>query len=206
MFAGVDHKIVKIRLSIRHKIRAGGERFDGGLMGTLKFGDRERTRVIDAIEKLKNIKLQQIGNYKKFLKDSDGAYYCIVGGTADWHGIPKEVMDYAKKDCSNFYLAVARLLKTRIELYMGPFKPLVDSKGSLTENQRGDFQFDLTIPTDNKLPIRQVPAAKLYKVYEFAYDVEHARDTDRKIKHYLKSLSPEQLSRLLKELEIKVDV
>jgi hypothetical protein len=175
-------------------------------MSTIKFGDPERTRIIEAIEKLKSIQLQQIGSYKKFLQGSDGAYYCIVGGTADWHGIPKEVFAYASKDCSNFYLAVARLLKNRIELYMGPFKPLVDSKGMLTKNERRDFQFDLAIPTDNRLPIKQVPRAKLYKVYEFPYDVEQMRDTDRKIKHFLKTLSPEQLSRLLKELEIKVDV
>ncbi len=93
-------------------------------MVTIKFGDTERLRVIETIEKLKNIKLSQIGSYKKFLRGSDGAYYCIVGGTADWHGIPKEVMDHGIKDCSNFYLAVARLLRTKIELYIGPVKPL----------------------------------------------------------------------------------
>jgi len=174
-------------------------------MANIKFGDPERLRVIETIQELKNIKLKQIGNHKKFLRGSDEAYYCIVGGTADWHGIPKDVMVHAIKDSSNFYLVIARLLKTKIELYMGPIKPLVDSRGSLTENQRGDFHFDLKTPIDNTLPIKQVSGARLYKVCEFGYDVEHVRETDSKFKHLLKSLSPAQMSQLLRELDIKVD-
>ena len=174
-------------------------------MPNIKFGDRERRHVIEVIEKLKEIKLIQIANYKKFLQGTDGAYYCIVGGTGDWHGIPNEVMTSAIKDYSNFYLAIARLLKTKIELYMGPIKPLVDSRASLTHTQRGDFHFDLNTPTDNRLPIKQVPPARFYKIYEFGYDVEDVRDTDRRIRKFLKNCSPEQLSQL-RELYIKFGI
>jgi hypothetical protein len=94
-----------------------GRRVQGGVVNKIKFGDPERRQVIEAIEQLKNTKLTQIGNYKKFLQGSDRAYYCIVGGTADWHGIPKEIIQHAIKDSSNFYVAVARLLKAKIDLH-----------------------------------------------------------------------------------------
>ncbi len=136
-----------------------------------KFGDHERDRVIERVETLKNTKLTPVPNYKKFLKGSDESYYCIVGGSGDWHAIPKQVMEQAERNYSKFSLVIARLLRTKIEIYEGPIKPLVDSRCSLTRTEQGDYQFDLNIPTDETLSIKQISGARFRKVDEFVDNV-----------------------------------
>ena len=135
--------------------------------GIIKFGNHERKRVFERLEKLRSVKLNPVGRSKTFLKGSDRSYYCVLGGTDDWHGIPKETMEHCKKDCANVYLVIARWLRTKIEIYMGSMKPLVDGRGSLTHTKQGDFHFDLKTPTDGILSIQQVPGAKLSKIDEF---------------------------------------
>ena len=137
-------------------------------MADIKFSDDERKQVIERLKTLKNIKLNPVGRYKKFLKGSDGLYYCIVGGSGDWHAIPKEVMEQEKKDQASVYLVIARWLKTRIEIYGGLLKPLFELRASLSRNEKGDFQFHLKMPTDGILSIKQVSGVKFEKLDEFS--------------------------------------
>lgn len=58
------------------------------------------------------------------------------------------------------------MAKTKIEIYEGLLKPLVDSKGLLSSTKQGGIQFDLNIPTDGILSIVQMPSAKFLKVDE----------------------------------------
>lgn len=85
-------------------------------MADIKFSGDERETVIERLETLKNIKLKPVRRYKKFLKGSDGLYYCIVGGSGDWHAIPKEVMEQEKKGQASVYLVIARWLKKNRDL------------------------------------------------------------------------------------------
>ena len=137
-------------------------------MADIKFSGDERKPVIERLETLKHIKLKPVGRYKKFLEGSDGMYYCIVGGIDDWHAIPKEVMDQEKKDQASVYLVIARLLKTKIEIYGGLLKPLFELRGSLSRNQKGDFQLNLKTPTDGILSIKEVAGVKFEKLDEFS--------------------------------------
>jgi hypothetical protein len=130
-----------------------------------KFSDDERKPVIERLEKLKNIKLKPVGKSKVFHKGNDELYYCIVGGRGDWHEIPKEVMEQEKKDQASVYLVIARWLRTKIEIYGGLLKPLF---GSLSPNAQGNFQFDLKMPTDGILSIKQVSGAKFKKLDEIS--------------------------------------
>jgi len=129
-----------------------------------KFSDYERKAVIERLETLKNIKLKPVGKSKVFHKGSDGLYYCIVGGRGDWHAIPKAVMEQEKKGQASVYLVIARWLRTKIEIYGGLLKPLF---GSLSPNEQGNFQFDLKMPTDGILSIKQVSGTKFKKLDEF---------------------------------------
>jgi hypothetical protein len=111
--------------------------------------------------------LKSAGKDKKLLKGSDGLYYCIVGGSGDWHEIPKEVMEQEKKRQASVYLVIARWLRTKIEIYGGLLKPLFELRRSLSRNQRGHFQFELNMPIDGILSIKQVSGAKFKKLDEF---------------------------------------
>jgi hypothetical protein len=134
----------------------------------IKFSDDERERVIERLEQLKTIKLKPVGNKKKFLEGSDGLYYCIVGGSGDWHAIPKEIMEQEQRTSASVSLVIARWLETKIEIYEGVLKQLFDSRALLSRTKQGDFQFYLKTPTDGVLSIMKVPGAKFKKVDEFA--------------------------------------
>jgi hypothetical protein len=130
----------------------------------IKFSDDERDPVVQRIETLKDIKLKPVGSRRKFFKGSDELYYCIIGGKGDWHAIPEDVMAQEKTTSASVYLVIARWLKNRMEVYGGLLKPLFDSRDSLSQGKHGDFQFQLKMPVDGILSIRQVPGAKLSKI------------------------------------------
>jgi hypothetical protein len=162
-------------------------------MADIKFSGDERDPVIERLETLKNIKLKPVGRSKKFLKGSDELYYCIVGGTGDWHAILKEVMHEEERDKASVYLVIARWLRTKIEIYGGLMKPLFESRGSLSRNQKGDFQFNLKTPTDGILSIKEVAEAKFEKLDEFS-----APPVSR-----FKTLSEEKQRELLRKAGLK---
>lgn len=137
-------------------------------MTNVKFSADERGPVIKRLETLRNIKLSAVGRSKKFLKGTDGLHYCIVGGTGDWHAIPKEVMDQENKNQSTVYLVIARWLKTKIEIYGGLLKPLFELRGSLPRNEKGDFQFNLKMPTNGVLSLKEAPGVLFNKLDEFS--------------------------------------
>ncbi len=137
-------------------------------MADIKFSGDEREPVIKRLETIKMIKLKPVGRYKKFFKGSDELYYCIVGGSGDWHAIPREVMEQEQKNQASVYLVIARWLKIKIELYGGLLRPLFESRGSLSRNERGDFQFNLKVPSDGILTIKEVAGAKFEKLDELS--------------------------------------
>jgi hypothetical protein len=161
-------------------------------MTRLKFSDDERAAVIERIETLKNFKLKPVGSKRKFFKGSDGLHYCIVGGRGDWHAIPEEVM-VEEKTTATVHLIIARWLKNRIEIYGGLPKQLFDSRDSLSKTKQGDFQFELKMPVDGILSIRQVPRAKFSKIDEF-------KPPNISI---FKNLSEEQRRELLRKADLK---
>ena len=158
-----------------------------------RFSDDERNPVVDELESLINIKLKRIGRKKKFLLGSDNLYYCILGGREDWHEIPKEVMDQEEASSGSVYLVIARWLKTRIEMYGGPLKPLFDARQYLTLMKDGDYHLDLTIPENGAISIKQARGTRFPKIHEF-----NAPNISK-----FKSLSKEQQKELLKKAGIK---
>ena len=46
-----------------------------------KFGNRDRDRVIDAIQKHYAVKLQQVGRRPKWLRDASGRNWWVLGGS-----------------------------------------------------------------------------------------------------------------------------
>ncbi len=174
---------------------------------TIKFGDVERENIISYLESLLKIKLKPVGNRKKFCNGSNGNYYCIVGGTGDSHSIPKEVMDVCIQYTDKSYLIVARLLKTKMDLYLGPMKPLIESRIILPSIGKGGdhYGFSINTPSSNQIGIKQVGSCHLEKIGEFPYEFESARIEDKEITELLKKLSPIEKNRLFEKLGIKVE-
>ncbi len=59
---------------------------------TPKFTDQDRKLVIDELERIQNVKLQQVKPSRKLYKDTNGMFYLISGGAEDWHGINANIM------------------------------------------------------------------------------------------------------------------
>ena len=54
---------------------------------TPKFSDQDRKLVVDELERIQNVKLEQVKPSRKLYKDTNGMFYLISGGADDWHGI-----------------------------------------------------------------------------------------------------------------------
>jgi hypothetical protein len=57
-----------------------------------KFDEYDRREVISKLENCLQVKLSPIGRRHKYLRDTNGRRYCILGGCGDWHGIPEEIV------------------------------------------------------------------------------------------------------------------
>ena len=50
---------------------------------TPKFTDQDRKLVIEELERIQNVKLEQVKPSRKLYKDTNGMFYLISGGAED---------------------------------------------------------------------------------------------------------------------------
>lgn len=178
---------------------------------TIKFGDVEREKIISYLKSSLNIKLEPVGNRKKFCIGSNGNYYCIVGGTGDSHSIPKDVMNVCIQYADKSYLILARLLRTKMDLYLGSMKPLIESRSILSSVGKGGdhYGFNIKTPSSNQIGIKEVGSCHLEKIGEFPYEFESARKEDKEVKkefnEYWRKLSSIEKNILLEKYGTKTE-
>ena len=131
----------------------------------VKFDEADRRKVIAELEQIRGISLKQVGSRKKHLKDQNGREYWVLGGVEDWHGVPADMMESGLSNPSNVELVIARRLKYKIEIFMGPAAILITNRKSLTHTQKGDFQFDV-----QGLPFDFDALPNIADDYEMDYD------------------------------------
>ena len=171
--------------------------------GKQKFGDTERRRVIEELEKLFSMKLTPIKSYKKYLSGTDGKKYCIVGGYEEWHGVPDEVIVQDQAGIAKTVLVVAVVLRDKIEMFLGPIEPLAKNRDMLTLVSGGGYQFNIKSTFGGRMYIKELSDYSLSKIQEFSYS---PREKDKeKSMHGLvkefKRLSPQARERFLMELK-----
>ncbi|MBM2813945.1 MAG: hypothetical protein HW421_707 [Ignavibacteria bacterium] len=59
----------------------------------IKFNDSDRKLVIAKLEEIQKTRIEQMKPSRKLYKDSNGLFYLICGGSEDWHGINKNVLN-----------------------------------------------------------------------------------------------------------------
>ena len=172
-------------------------------MSNPKFDELDRKRTIKAVEHYFNIKLSKVGSRRKFFVDQYGTHCWIFGGYGDWHGFPEKMInDDVNRDHKGM-LIFAKRTRTKIKIYSGSLKKLIQGKDKLSRNQQGDLQFILTWRGDQAY-VKENPEVVLKSLTDIEYSVEE-KEKDRTVKEAKKSLaalSKHERDLLLKEYEL----
>ena len=168
----------------------------------VKFDNLDRKRVIDAVQEHYGVKLDKVGQRPKWLRDESGRTWWILGGVADWHGIPKEMMEHEKEAQREGMLVIAEKKRTSMEVFVGPLNQLVSSRDKLFQTEKtGVYQFTVKIKGD-LMQCAQAPSVVLERITRILHSDED-RERERRVKEasrMIAGLSREELDALLDKL------
>lgn len=168
-----------------------------------KFDDLDRERVIDAIQEHYSVKLLKVTRRAKWLRDDSGKIWWVLGGVGDWHSIPKEMIESEKDSMCEGMLVMTEKKRSTLEVFVGPLNQLVISRSKLSrDNKTGSYHFTVRV-RGKHIQCEQVPEVLLQRILSISHsdeDRERKRRT-KQVSKLIASLSPEQISELLSELE-----
>lgn len=167
-----------------------------------KFDETDRDKVISEVEKQLGIKLSRVGNYRKFLQDTSGKSYWVLGGYDDWHGIKSGMLKEEQHRATDGVLVVAKRHKSTIDIFFGPLQPLIANYRDLSHTQTGDYQFNVAI-RGNSMTIKEVKGSALRKLGATQEVGAAVSPQLREATEILAKMSPEERSRLLDRLSGK---
>lgn len=139
-------------------------------MTTTKFDNHDRQRVVSEIENHYQVKLHKVGSREKSLQDQTGKSYWILGGTGDWHGIPKEMFTLEEKQSVEGVLVIAKRKLHSIDIFVGSLSPLIKLKESLCQTEK-DYQFNVRTSGD-AMNIKEAHDVRLKKISTIDYSAE----------------------------------
>lgn len=158
-----------------------------------KFTNEDRNLVLSRIEDVQQTKLTVIKPSKKLYKDSNGMLYLISGGTEDWHGINKNIVNKLLENQKEGVFIVAKKFKSRIEIYAGSLLQFTKNISRLYFTNKENYQFHCE-RTDDGIVLQEVP--------EF-----HCNDWESiKIEGYERDLSKLKEVAKIINIEIPADV
>lgn len=160
---------------------------------TPKFTDQDRKLVIDELERIQNVKLEQVKPSRKLYKDTNGMFYLISGGAEDWHGINANIMQTLAAQNQEGAFVVVKKYKTKMDVCVGSLAIFLQNKDKLITTQKSGFQFHCVL-TEDGLYLDEIPELYCNKVTEILFP-NHQKDLSR-----LKEISK------IINIEIKDDV
>lgn len=132
-----------------------------------KFDNFDRKQVIVAVENHFQVNLHKAGSREKLLKDDKGKSYWVLGGTGDWHGIPKEMFADEEKQSSDGVLVVAKRKLNSIDIFVGSLPILIKSKALLCPTDK-DYQFNVKTFSEG-ICLKEAPDVRLKKISTIDY-------------------------------------
>ncbi len=167
-----------------------------------KFNERDRDHVIAEIEAHMNVRLERVGNYRKFLQDQSSRSFWVFGGYEDWHGINAAMMNEEARRDTDGLLVVAKRQRASITIFHGPLRPLIAARRDLSHTQTGDYQFNVAI-RGSSMSVKEVLGLTLRRLGE-TQSVEPAQSaTTTRIEALVERMSPEERRQLLETLAAK---
>lgn len=171
---------------------------------TGKFDKWDRERVIGAVQEHCCVRLRRVGRRDKWLRDNSNRNWWVLGGIADWHGIPQEMMADEKLARLEGVLVMAEKKLTRMEIFMGPLGQLLSSRNRLYPAASGGRQFTVKVRGDVMRCV-QAPVVVLKRIASIPHseeDREHVRRRNE-VSKILARLSEEELIELAEKRGLK---
>ena len=171
-----------------------------------KFDNLDRNRVIGAVQDHFSVKLEEVGRRSKWLQDESGRRWLVLGGIADWHGVPEEMMEYEIQARSEGMLVVAQKKRTYIEAFSGPLRPLFSARDKLYRaaqpNGGYQYQFTVQVSRDRLLCVQaqNVVLERFTAIPWSAEDKEQARAMNE-LEKIVKTMSREELATLADKIQ-----
>ena len=154
-------------------------------MARVKFDEIDRRAVIDELVRRLGVQINRVGRRRKWLRDDSGRKYWVLGGYADYHGIPEEMMDAEVADPSGGCVVIAMRRHSDMEIFLGPLEPLVAARRKLYRANRstGDYQFTFK-RRGNRLFLDQDSSVILSSLASFSFD-----ETENKSKKHVEEVA-----------------
>jgi len=135
---------------------------------TPKFTDQDRKLVIEELERIQNVKLEQVKPSRKLYKDANGMLYLISGGAEDWHGINANIMQRLAAHNQEGAFVVVKKYKTKMDVCVGSLSTFLQNKERLLKTKQGGFQFHC-VQTEDGLYLDEIPELYCNKVTEILF-------------------------------------
>lgn len=144
---------------------------------TPKFTDQDRKLVIDELERIQNVKLEQVKPSRKLYRDTNGMFYLISGGAEDWHGINANIMQNLSAHNQEGAFVVVKKYKTKMDVCVGSLAIFLQNKHKLLTTRQGGFQFHCVL-TEDGLYLEEIPELYCNKVTEILFP-NHQKDLSK---------------------------
>ncbi len=144
---------------------------------TPKFTDQDRKLIIDELERIQNIKLEQVKPSRKLYKDANGMFYLISGGSEDWHGINANIMQSLAAHKQEGAFVVVKKYKTKMDICVGSLATFLQNKDKLVKTKKGGFQFHCVL-TEDGLYLDEIHELYCNKVTEILFP-HHQKDLSK---------------------------
>ena len=157
-------------------------------------------RVIEAIENHFSVTLRPIGSRRKYLRDENGRRYLVLGGYDHWHGIPRSVFRDEEANPGDTLFVIAKRYRDDIDIYVGPFQPMLKNKGRLPTTVNDQYVFNLR-PVTRGFVVKEIPTLVLSQIggTKFSPDDKVGNQKSREVAAALDRLSPEERAELLRK-------
>ncbi len=144
---------------------------------TSKFTDQDRKLVIVELERIQNVKLEQVKPSRKLYKDTNGMFYLISGGAEDWHGINANIMQSLVGHNQEGAFVVVKKYKTKMDVCVGSLITFLQNKEKLLTTRKGGFQFHC-VTTEDGLYVEEINELYCNKVTEILFP-NHQKDLSK---------------------------
>lgn len=167
-----------------------------------KFDEDDRKHVISAIENHYGVRLNPIGRRRKYLRDESGRRYLVLGGYDHWHGIPRSIFRDEEGNPGDTLLVIGKRYRDDIDIYVGPFQPLLKNRARLPTTSSDQYVFNLK-PVTHGFVIAEVPSLALSQIggAKFTPDEKAGQKRFNQAVAMLDRLSPKERGELLRKLK-----
>ena len=128
----------------------------------MKFDENRQRQVIRDLQRHFHVDLGKVGRARNYLVDGNGGRYIVLGGEDHRHGVSRAIFQEEERAGGEALLVVAMLGREDLDIFVGPFRPLLDEKDRLRLSD-DHYGFHLhRFP--GSLIIREIPSLDLRQI------------------------------------------